>query len=262
MGDPLEAAYIAVERAYGEGRFAAALEQALALQPQLQAEHSDQLALRLQLLIGHIHVYGLQQPSQAAAAYGLVLQRSSDATYQALARQGLERCRQQNEVDATPPEAQSASAPDTSAPEPDGSVAELPATPWLSQLSQPERALQEIRDAWSTVVPSQHRSTTARRASGEPQPIEPSGEQPIPAEAASPATSPEAQEQPTSAVNVEDVEDADISAAALPELPGPELPSPERPCVADEPGFSAEEWAEYARGLLLVELSSQPGTVR
>lgn len=251
MGDPLEAAYIAVERAYGEGRFAAALEQAQALQPQLQAGRSDQLELRLQLLIGHIHLYGLQQPSQAAAAYGLVLEQSSGTTYEALASQGLELCQQQRQQAAPP-----ATAPIHTVAEPSAPGAELPATPWLQQLSDPERALQDIQTAWSTAVPTPHRSTAARLALNPAAAAEPSGEIPPPFTPA-PSTN--------DAIGSSSTTDVLDEPPTAPEPETQEEPSPALALVPDERSFSPEDWAEHARGLLLVELSSsssQPGAGR
>jgi hypothetical protein len=279
MGDPVEAAYIAVERAYGEGRFAAALEQALALEPQLQAGRSDQLDLRLQLLIGHIHYYGLQQPRQAASAYGQVLQQSSDSAYQALASQGLELCRQQESAAVAPAELQTSNAREARS-----QGAGLPATPWLNQLRDPEQALQEIRTAWSTTIPSLHRSSATRLAAGplstgeatdalsasepaplEPACLEPSPDAPTPGDAAPAEDSlttpdPEAWEEPENPSESKDAVEAASEPAGEPNLgdQGAALV-----LVPDEPpNFSPEEWAEYARGLLLVELSSQPGTMR
>ena len=124
MSSSLDEAYGAVERAYGQGDFAAALQAAEALLPQIPAGRSDQLDQRLQLLIGHIQLYGLEQPLQAETAYRAVLGQSRDPAYRQLAEQGLERCHQ---AEAEP-------------------LAEaLPATPWLQQLSDPEGALQSLR---------------------------------------------------------------------------------------------------------------------
>ena len=48
------------------------------------------------LLLGHIHLHGLQQPEKAAIAYERVLQGDVDATIAALAEQGLKRCRSED----------------------------------------------------------------------------------------------------------------------------------------------------------------------
>ena len=239
MGESVEAAYIAVERAFGEGRFEAALAQALGLLEQLEHGRSDQLDLRLQLLIGHIHGYGLQQVAEAAAAYTQVLERSTDPTLQALASQGLELCSAQEQ------EATAAQAP---AP-----AAALPATPWLHQLAEPDQALEQIQAAWSTAIPSRHRSAAARIAA-----------------AASPATAAEwSTSAPLETQAPAPAEPKDEPATAA--VPAPRLaldasqePSPamadaaSTETIGDGPAFSAEDRADLARGWLLVNLSSQP----
>jgi hypothetical protein len=64
----LEQAYAAVEQAYAAADFQTALERAEALLPQITDDRDDHIQQRLQLLIGHIHLHGLQQPAQAAEA--------------------------------------------------------------------------------------------------------------------------------------------------------------------------------------------------
>jgi len=249
MSDPVEAAYIAVERAYGEGRFDAALKQARALQPQLEVGRPDQLSLRLQLLIGHIHYHGLQQPSEAAVAYGLVLEQTPDSTYRALASQGLELCRRQ----ISAPESMREVRPGT-APEPP-EAAELPATPWLSRLADPERALEEIRAAWSTAVPSPHRGTAARLAAGTANVDAPVV---VFAEAELAPASPADRMGPEV---LESLEEPDTPVEP-PADSSPAEQEPALPVERDASDFSAEEWADLTRGLLLVELSSQAGAMR
>jgi hypothetical protein len=170
MSGSLEEAYVAVERAYGQGDFATALQLAVALRPQVQAGRPDLLDQRLQLLLGHIHLYGLNQPGPAATAYAAVLESCNEPAYRDLASQGLDLSRQQ--LAATPggaPETAGATpwepaAPGTAAgdlagtpgdspasPQPQNAVA-LPATPWLSQLQDPQLALQQIQTAPATVA--------------------------------------------------------------------------------------------------------------
>ena len=119
MNTSLEQAYRTVEQAYATGDFQAALETAEALLPQLPQDRDDQLQQRLQLLIGHIHLYGLQQPEPAAAAYRAVLDHCPETSYRALAEEGLQQA------------AQSA-APAARAPL--ATATEQPATPWLDEL--------------------------------------------------------------------------------------------------------------------------------
>jgi hypothetical protein len=206
MQSSLEQAYSAIERSYGEGRFAEAMEQALALQQQLESGRSDQLDQRLQLLIGHIHLYGLAQPEQAATAYTAVLENCREATIRELAEQSLQRCGE---------------------PKPSGSetppAGELPATPWLTQLREPEQALAEIQQAWSTVIPA-----------AAPEPPEPS-------EAASPATPWRSSGTSTQAP----------MAAPAPE---PETQPEPEPAPAPEPEPAV---VDLDPGLLLVRLASR-----
>ena len=154
MSSSLDEAYGAVERAYGQGDFAAALQAATALLPQIPAGRSDQLDQRLQLLIGHIQLYGLDQPQQAMTAYSAVIHQSSDPTYRQLAEQGLERCRQAEPaaeamaVQRTEPMAREAA----------------PATPWLEQLSDQDAALELLR---------QTRQPISQPPAQEPEPKKP-----------------------------------------------------------------------------------------
>ena len=161
MQSSLEQAYSAIERSYGEGRFEEALEQALALQPQLASERSDRLDQRLQLLIGHIHLYGLAQPEQAATAYEALLKQASEAGIRELAEQSLQRCHEQRATAVQP-------AGITTPPDESLSLGaqpgDQPATPWLNQLHEPDQALAAIQQARAGVT-----------ATPRPEPAEASG---------------------------------------------------------------------------------------
>ena len=294
MSGSLEEAYVAVERAYGQGDFATALQLAVALRPQVQAGRPDLLDQRLQLLLGHIHLYGLNQPGPAATAYAAVLESCNEPAYRDLASQGLDLSRQQ--LAATPggaPETAGATpweaaAPGTAAgdlagtpgvsqasPQPQNAVA-LPATPWLSQLQDPQLALQQIQTAPATV---------ATPATTEPAPeVQPE----VPPAATATEAVAEAQPMAGSSDLAVQPTDEPGSAADTEPMPGP-LPEPEAiiPVVVTveddipaqqeavevsatanaegmaaaeaEPAqarFSEEEWAKLSRGLLLVKLSS------
>jgi hypothetical protein len=240
---PEEQAYSAVERAYGQGDFAGALQQAEALQPQLQLNRSDLLDQRLQLLIGHIHLYGLGQPRQAEVAYQAVLNSCTEPTYRQLAEQSLQLCAQQPEPAQTNPESNPSSA---LASEPSSQPnSDLPATPWLAQLDDPQQALASIQQAWATATPAAQPVTS-------------------PSSDAGTAATPWAVPKTTSA-------DATPSEAAPPEPqaieaveetppPEPTPTSAEPPAaVADNPAPPSDaELLELDHGLLLVRLSS-PG---
>ena len=212
MPSPEEQAYSAVERAYGQGDFAGALQRAEALQPQLQPNRSDLLNQRLQLLIGHIHLYGLDQPRQAEAAYRAVLTSCPGPTYRQLAEQSLQLCAQHPEPSESAPSSQPTN--------------DLPATPWLAQLDDPQLALASIQQAWATATPAAQPAATPSSEVGT---------------AATPWTKPST----TTANETPPPEPAPPSAepaAAMAEAPAPP---------------SDAELSELDRGLLLVRLSSR-----
>jgi tetratricopeptide (TPR) repeat protein len=242
MPSPEEQAYSAVERAYGQGDFAGALQQAEALQPQLQPNRSDLLDQRLQLLIGHIHLYGLGQPRQAEAAYQAVLSSCPEPTYRQLAEQSLQLCAQKPEPAQTTPESNPASA---LASEPSSQpTSELPATPWLAQLDDPQQALASIQQAWATATPAAQPAPTPSADAGT---------------AATPWTEPS-----TTTANAIQSEAAPPKPQAITSVeatppPEPTPPSAEAPAtVADAPAPPSDaEFSELDSGLLLVRLSSQ-----
>ena len=152
MSSASEGRYGAIERAYGEGRFSDALERAEALLTELQgpdATAETQAVLgRLQLLTGHIHLYGLGQPDEARAYYQTVASSAAPTTLMDLAQAGLKRCEEQPAASAAPAASTQASSPVT----PEG--LDLPATPWLNQLSEPQEALSALQAAWRDVPAS------------------------------------------------------------------------------------------------------------
>jgi hypothetical protein len=127
MSSPQDQAYINIERAYGEGKFSEALRQAEALLPLLPTDRADGLTERLQLLMGHIHLYGLGAPERAADHYQTVHAATADPAYRQLAQQGLVLC--QNAPTAEP----------AAMAEPIPAAA-APAMPWLEQPRQAPKA--------------------------------------------------------------------------------------------------------------------------
>ena len=318
MSGSLEEAYVAVERAYGQGDFAGALQLAQVLQPHVPPGRPDLLDQRLQLLIGHIHLYGLNQPAQAAAAYTAVLKGCTEPSYRELAGQGLEISRQQSPA-ATEP--QQPSAPEVVAePEPGMAVpveaaaeaasvaaaassigaahAEqpLPATPWLNHLQDPQQALRQIQEAWATSTPDQASPAQPLRTqpaaavaapaagSGAAAPWQTSGaesigapaeESAIPAEPVVNAGSATAEAKTASAETSDlavqtaepsgtEPEDAQaiIPVVVTVEEDETTAATNQQPETTAEPtgpasaAFSDEEWADFKRGLLLVELTT------
>jgi hypothetical protein len=260
----------------------------------VQAGRPDLLDQRLQLLLGHIHLYGLNQPGPAATAYAAVLESCNEPAYRDLASQGLDLSRQQ--LAATPggaPETAGATpweaaAPGTAAgdlagtpsvsqasPQPQNAVA-LPATPWLSQLQDPQLALQQIQTAPAVVAtpattepapevqPEVPPAATATEAVAEAQPMAGSSDlavQPADEPGSAADTEPMPDPLPDSeaiipvVVTVEDdipaqQEAVEVSATANAEGMAAAEAEPA------QARFSEEEWAKLSRGLLLVELSS------
>lgn len=138
----VDESYGAIERAYGQGQFKAALAQAEALLIQVgDAEQGDALPQRLNLLMGHIHFYGLGNAAAAQAHYETVVRSAPDSTLAQLARGSLEQCQSRS------PEVLSRSSP-----EPMSDPGEIPAVPWLNQLENSRQALAALQQAWATVI--------------------------------------------------------------------------------------------------------------
>jgi hypothetical protein len=102
--------YQDAERAYSEGdyteaqRLASNLLDQLVDQPQDLDAQAAVLGWRafVALLLGHIELYGHDNPSQAAGYYEQVLASQPQDTLAELAQQGLERSRQSNTAPAQP----------------------------------------------------------------------------------------------------------------------------------------------------------------
>lgn len=202
--------YAAIERAYGEGRFSDALQGAEALLHELQAiasgPESETALSRLQLLTGHIHLYGLGQPQDAQAYYQAVAGSRAPSTLVDLAQAGLQRCQLQPAAQEEPSSQQAI-----------GDLPELPATPWLNQLSEPQEALTALQAAWTEVPASEAPPVIATPTVLNGSPATPWGD---------------------AAPNVEVLADE------------PEL----EPQPTDDAAPAEREWPDYSQGNLVVEL--------
>jgi hypothetical protein len=202
--------YAAIERAYGEGRFSDALQGAEALLLELQARasgpESETDLSRLQLLTGHIHLYGLGQPQDAQAYYQAVAGSTAPSTLVDLAQTGLQRCQLQPPAPQEPSSLQAI-----------GDLPELPATPWLNQLSEPQEALTDLQAAWNEVPASGPPPVIATPTVLNGSPATPWGD---------------------AAPNVEVLDDE------------PEL----EPQPTDDAAPAEREWPDYSQGNLVVEL--------
>ena len=106
MDEDFQQRYQAAERAYGAGQYDEAHEIATALLDQLSGTAKDPeeekalLGWRafVALLLGHIELYGLEQPSQASAYFQTVLDSQPHETLRELAQQGLKRAAEMAET--------------------------------------------------------------------------------------------------------------------------------------------------------------------
>ncbi|MBL6740101.1 MAG: hypothetical protein ISP81_08200 [Synechococcus sp. BS301-5m-G54] len=180
MDGDFQQRYQAAEQAYGEGRYADADTLATTLLQQLEAtpDTPETRAAKLGwraivgLLLGHITLYGQQQPDPAAGFYQLVLDSDPQETLAELARQGLNRCQAQQPGEAQRPDllqdpfVNSGSA---AAPSAQQQQARPTAMPWL--------------DAPMPVEPEPEPSPTPTPSQEPPQAQEPFQTQESPAEA-------------------------------------------------------------------------------
>ena len=101
MNRDFQERYQRAEHAYGEERYADAHDLALGLLNELNEIARDDeneaawFGWRsfVALLLGHISLYGLEQPTEASTYYQLVLESQPPDTQEQLAQQGLERAR-------------------------------------------------------------------------------------------------------------------------------------------------------------------------
>ena len=165
--------YQDAERAYSEGDYAEAhllasglLEQ-LVDQPQDADAQAAVLGWRafLALLLGHIELYGRDNPSQAVGYYEQVLANQPQDTLAELAQQGLERCRPISPATIQPEE-----SPDAE------SLPEMLRDPFLTD--QPSASISPTATAKATAMPwleqttpePNPRQTPAPRPTPEPTP--------------------------------------------------------------------------------------------
>ena len=106
MDEDFQQRYQAAERAYGAGQYDEAHRIATELLDQLSGTAKDPeeekalLGWRafVALLLGHIELYGLEQPSQASAFFQTVLASQPHDTLRELAQQGLKRAAEMAET--------------------------------------------------------------------------------------------------------------------------------------------------------------------
>ncbi len=125
--------YAAIENSYSKEDWPTVLKEGDVLLQELEAEGLESfqpLRMRLQLLLGHTHLYGYDAKEKAASLYGLVASESSETALARIAEQGLKQCA----VPAAPEPEVVATSP-LEAPATGGSTAAASSTtaaaPWL-----------------------------------------------------------------------------------------------------------------------------------
>jgi hypothetical protein len=141
--------YAVIEQAYSKENWAEVLNDGGELLNQLRTTGDPQLAglrMRLQLLMGHTHLYGFADKAAAAEFYRAVASQSGEAALAQIAEQGLNQC---NAVEApaaggeplpmaAEPEESAAPEPVLNAPEATGPKAAPAASPFTTLPAMPE----------------------------------------------------------------------------------------------------------------------------
>ena len=181
--------YQDAERAYGEGDYAEAHSLASGLLGRLvgQPEDADAQAAVLgwrafvALLLGHIELYGKDNPQQAAGYYEQVLASQPHDTLAELAQQGLERSRQgssaasQPEASPAPEPSPAAEPPPEAASQPTSSRQPLPdllRDPFLKDQPEAsaERSAKTTAMPWLESTPNPTPAPTPLQTPGRPHP--------------------------------------------------------------------------------------------
>ena len=243
MDGDFQQQYQDAERAYGEGDYAEAHRLASGLlaqlvdQPQDPAAQAAVLGWRafVALLLGHIELYGRDNPNQAAGFYEQVLASQPHETLAELAEQGLERSRQSSSA--------------TSQPDESPAEAEEPPTEEPSQQTTARQPLPEmLRDPFltdqpaasgsptplSTKATASSRATSISRATAMPW-LESTTPEPTPAPSPdpSPQPSPEPTPEPSTEPTPEPTEISIVEAELVPEATPEPTPPPE--IVVEDP---------------------------
>ena len=207
MDGDFQQQYQAAEQAYGEGRYpdaqglATTLLEQLEATPDTQETRAAKLGWRaiVGLLLGHIALYGQNQPDQAKRFYRLVLDSDPQETLAELAHQGLERCQLQLPVEKQPVEEK---------------LPDLLQDPFItpSTTAEAQTAQQPTRPTampWLDAA-SPDPSSPSDQQSLDPLPAEPDQK---PEPEPTPPTQPVPVPPPTPTQDVEPVQDRDATAA-------------------------------------------------
>lgn len=137
--------YQTIEQAYCESRWREVLregEKLLDAVARAEGGETEGLAERLQLLLGHTHLYGFGDRDAAEDHYSAVLRSRADASLRQIASEGLARCNQPRGSGADPA-AEALSEPEPTTPEASTSVEAQEQELSMPELAMPDRAVSE-----------------------------------------------------------------------------------------------------------------------
>ncbi|MCP9834396.1 MULTISPECIES: hypothetical protein [unclassified Cyanobium] len=149
--------YAVIEQAYSKEQWASVLQDGEELLQQLQSSDNTQvvgLQMRLQLLLGHTHLYGYTDKTAASVYYGAVAEQSTEAALTKIAAQGLKQCaiEEAPAASAAAVSLSEAVTPASGAPAPASSG---PAAPWLTQPGGPTTAAASATAGLLEVLPTE-----------------------------------------------------------------------------------------------------------
>jgi len=172
--------YAAIENSYSKEDWATVLIEGEVLLRELEAEGLAPflpLRMRLQLLLGHTHLYGYDAKEKAADLYGIVAHESNEPALARIAEQGLKQCA----IPAAPEPAAVTTTP-LEAPTAGGTPAVASGTtaaaPWLEATAVARSAEAAASAPDASTMPAMPSTATTGTAPAAPTPIEPE----IPAE--------------------------------------------------------------------------------
>jgi len=140
--------YQTIEQAYCESRWREVLregEKLLDAVARAEGGETEGLAERLQLLLGHTHLYGFADRDAAEDHYSAVLRSRADASLRQIASEGLARCNQPRGSGADPA-AEALSEPEPTTPEASTSVEAQEQELSMPELAMPDRAVSELAE--------------------------------------------------------------------------------------------------------------------
>jgi len=143
--DDLIHRYQTIEQAYCESRWREVLREGEKLLDELargEGGETEGLTERLQLLLGHTHLYGFADRDAAEDHYSAVLRSRADTSLRQIASEGLARCNQPRGSSGDPA-TETLNEPEPSTPEPIASTKALVPEFEAQELDVPELAVPE-----------------------------------------------------------------------------------------------------------------------